>query len=75
MLEDILAAEYRDLPPERIEQILGGVSPEDLENFWGTVKNIGGAVSAFFQNGGRHFGGGAVANLYVQTAFLFKLFN
>lgn len=49
-LEDILAAEYRDLPPEQLEQIfegtLGGeVYPEDLEDFWGTLKNIGGAVS------------------------------
>ena len=50
MLEDILAAEYRDLPPEQIEQIvestLGDAAyPEDLENFSKTLQSVGAAVS------------------------------
>jgi len=49
MLEDILAAEYRNLPPEQIERVLettlGSASPEDLEDFWGYSRKVGGAVS------------------------------
>jgi hypothetical protein len=48
-LDEILADEYSDLPPRQLEQVLeetlGDVSPEDLENFWGSLKNVGGAVS------------------------------
>ena len=48
LLEDILSAEYRDLPPEQVEWVVEGtlgVSTEDLEDFWGSLKSVGGAVS------------------------------
>ena len=49
-LDDILAPEYRDLPRGQLEQVLQetlgrGVSPEDVENFWGSLQKVGGAVS------------------------------
>lgn len=49
MLEEILAPEYRDLPPKQIKQVvqttLGPVYPEDLEDFSKTLQNVGTAVS------------------------------
>ena len=48
LLDDVLSAEYRDLPPEQVEWVVEGtlgVSTEDLEDFWGSLKCVGGAVS------------------------------
>jgi hypothetical protein len=48
LLEDILSVEYRDLPPEQVEWLIEGtlgVPAEDLEDFWGSLKSVGGAVS------------------------------
>jgi phage tail tape-measure protein len=50
-LREVLRAEYRNRPPEQIEQIFEstlGVSQEDLEDledFWKTLQGVGGAVS------------------------------
>lgn len=49
-LDDILAPEYRDLPRGQLEQVLQetlgtDVTPEDVENFWGSLQKVGGAVS------------------------------
>jgi hypothetical protein len=50
-LREVLRAEYRNQPPEQIEQILEstlGISPEDLEvleDIWRTLQGVGGAVS------------------------------
>ena len=46
-LREVLVAEYADLPPEDIKELLTrqGISAEDAEDFWGTLKDIGGTVA------------------------------
>jgi len=48
-LREILAPEYANLPPQAVEAVfrasLGpGVSAEDLEDFWGSLRNFGNQV-------------------------------
>src|SRR5262245_17832422 len=48
-IRDSLAPKYANLPAAQIEALvrrtLGDVDPENVENFFGTLKNIGGAVT------------------------------
>ena len=46
-LREVLAAEYADLSAEDVEVLLAreGISAEDAEDFWGTLKSVGGSVA------------------------------
>ena len=50
-LSEVLAPEYADLPPERLERLLRGslceVSLEDVESFWSGLKSFGKQVGSF----------------------------
>lgn len=49
-IREVLASEYCDLPPENVEAIVrqtfGEASPEDVENFFKSLKKIGRAVGS-----------------------------
>ena len=48
-IREVLAPEYRELPAEQIEALvrstLGDVDPEDVDDFLGTLKKVGGFVA------------------------------
>ncbi|OQZ00737.1 MAG: hypothetical protein B6D35_05565 [Candidatus Brocadia sp. UTAMX2] len=48
-IRNVLAPEYRDLDPEDInallEDVFSGMSPEEIESFWGTLGKIGKSVA------------------------------
>lgn len=52
-LRELLAPEYSELSPERLEAVLefslGGGSPEDMESFWSSVKDFGRAAGGVLQ--------------------------
>ncbi|HEY3569634.1 MAG TPA: hypothetical protein VGP73_17005 [Thermoanaerobaculia bacterium] len=52
-LRELLAPEYAELPPERLEAVLeyslGGGSVEDMESFWSSVKDFGRAAGGVLQ--------------------------
>jgi len=52
-LREILAPEFADLPPERLEAVLGhalgGGSVEDMEGFWSSFKDFGRAAGGVLQ--------------------------